>query len=186
MNRFGLASLACAAMLLVSGCSDAKRILTREKRSPDEFAVYQRAPLSVPPEFALRPPAPGERRPQDQTTESEARAALSRSGGARPSPVPQASPGLQALLRDTGADQAEPNIRATIDRETSILAEEEITIADRILFWRDPPQASSKLVDPSQESRRIRENQALGDPVNKGDVPVIEQRKKAIFEGIFD
>ncbi len=186
MTRFGWLSMACAAAVLLSGCSDAKRILTREKRSPDEFAVYQRAPLSVPPEFGLRPPAPGERRAQDQATESEARAALSRSGGNRPSPVPQASPGLQALLRDAGADQAEPNIRATIDRETSILAEEEVSIADRILFWRDPPQASSQQVDPALESRRIRENQALGTPVNKGDVPVIKQRKKAIFEGIFD
>jgi len=187
MTRIGTVSLALAVVMALSACSDAKRILTREKRAPDEFAVYQRAPLSLPPDFGLRPPAPGERRPQDQAPSNDARAALTQASGAnRPSPVPQASPGLQALLRDTGANQAEPDIRLTINRETSILAEEEKTIADRILFWRDDVAASTNLVNPTEEQRRIRENQALGKPVNEGDVPVIEQRKKAIFEGIFD
>ena len=177
--------MACAAMLVVSACSDAKRILTREKRSPDEFAVYQRAPLSLPPDFGLRPPAPGERRPTDQEPQNDARTALSRPGD-RSSPVPQGSPGLQALLRDTGADQAEPGIRATIDRETTILAAEDKTIADRILFWREPVDMTNRVVNPDEESRRIRENQALGKAVNDGNVPVIEPRRKAILEGLFN
>ena len=46
------------------------------KRVPDEFAVVQRAPLTIPPDFELRPPRPGEVRPQTGTTSDQARAAL--------------------------------------------------------------------------------------------------------------
>jgi hypothetical protein len=186
MNRFGMVSLACVAMLAVSACSDLKRSLSRDKRAPDEFAVYQRAPLSVPPDFGLRPPTPGERRPQDNEPQNDARAALSRGSVPPSSPVPQGSPGVQALLHDTGADQAEPGIRAAVDRETTILAQESESVADSILFWREKVDMSNRVVNPEEESKRIRENQALGKPVNEGDVPVIEPRRKAILEGIFN
>jgi hypothetical protein len=41
------------------------------------------------------------------------------------------------------------------------------------------------VVDPAQESRRLRENAASGRPLNQGDVPVIQRRRRAPFEGLF-
>src|ERR1051326_8023507 len=38
-----------------------------ENRGPAEFAVESRAPLTIPPDFELRPPAPGASRPQEVT-----------------------------------------------------------------------------------------------------------------------
>ena len=35
------------------------------KNPPDEFAITTKAPLVVPPDYALRPPKPGESRPQE-------------------------------------------------------------------------------------------------------------------------
>ena len=49
-----------AALLLVGGCQGIKEDLgIGVKRPPDEFTTYSRAPLSMPPDFALRPPANG-------------------------------------------------------------------------------------------------------------------------------
>ena len=44
----------------LSGCGDRSgNILGFEKSAPDEFAVVKRAPLTLPPEYGLRPPRPG-------------------------------------------------------------------------------------------------------------------------------
>ena len=53
----GVLSLAIPAML--AGCSGFKQAIGLEATPPDEFAVESRAPLTVPPDFDLRPPEPG-------------------------------------------------------------------------------------------------------------------------------
>ena len=63
----------CSAALLLPGCSDFKRTIGLEKSSPDEFAVESRAPLTMPPDFELRPPQPGAARPQEATPGQQAR-----------------------------------------------------------------------------------------------------------------
>ena len=55
--------------------------------------MVQRAPLAIPPEYALRPPSPGEPRPQELDPENAARAALT--GGVRD---PNASQGERLLV----------------------------------------------------------------------------------------
>ena len=52
------------ALALLTACEETKRALGQTKESPDEFTVYQRAPLSLPPNYGLRPPSPGAARPQ--------------------------------------------------------------------------------------------------------------------------
>ena len=54
-----LAFLCLAGALLIAGCSDLKKSIGLERSSPDEFAVESRAPLTMPPDFNLRPPQPG-------------------------------------------------------------------------------------------------------------------------------
>ncbi|PCH83748.1 MAG: hypothetical protein COC02_03465, partial [Rhodospirillaceae bacterium] len=57
------ATLLClaSAAALVSGCDSARRAFSSDKTAPDEFAVYSRPPLSLPPEYTLLPPKPGEK-----------------------------------------------------------------------------------------------------------------------------
>src|SRR3954468_7858667 len=94
------------AALLVGGCDQAREALGKTKRSPDEFAVYQRAPLSLPPDFNLRPPVLGAA--DSQVTDPAVTAKQAVFGAeAKPTapvqPVPGASVGVQALLKQTGA-----------------------------------------------------------------------------------
>lgn len=192
--RVATVAITLMAVVLASGCETVKKTVTREKRAPDEFAVYSRAPLSVPPEFALRPPEPGAERPQAVSAKESAQDALFTStragkGGARPKPqlppaMANASPGVQALLRQTGALTAEPSIRAIVNRETSILAEDDKTLADRIMFW-GVPNEHGEAVDAQKETQRIRETQALGKPITEGDTPTITRKRRAVLEGLF-
>ena len=41
------------------------------------------------------------------------------------------------------------------------------------------------MVDPVAEQKRLQENQALGQPTDAGETPIIERKKKGLFEGVF-
>ena len=80
-----LFGVSCAAVIvLLSGCSNFKQTIGIEPTAPDEFAVESRAPLTVPPEFDLRPPAPGAPRPQDVNPASSAQQAMNAAGPGKP------------------------------------------------------------------------------------------------------
>lgn len=72
---------------------------------PDEFAVQRQAPLVIPPDFDLVPPAPGAPRPAEGTAAQQALEALF--GG----PAPRSSVETSALDR---AGTAEAGIRSTV------------------------------------------------------------------------
>src|SRR3954470_17283361 len=74
-NRVIVAAALLAGVGL-AGCQSTQKALGMQKVTPDEFRVVAKAPLVVPPDYALRPPAPGEPRPQELQPESAARAAL--------------------------------------------------------------------------------------------------------------
>src|SRR5882757_3404129 len=71
-----LAVSALIAAACLAGCQSTRTALGMTKVTPDEFRVVTKAPLVVPPDFALRPPAPGKPRPQELQPESAARTAL--------------------------------------------------------------------------------------------------------------
>jgi hypothetical protein len=171
--------LLLAASAALSGCEQAKQALGQTKQPPDEFAVFQRAPLSVPPDFGLRPPAPGAERPQAVNPRDQARAALGRAG-ATPVNTDQ-SAGERSILQLTGANQVDPTIRARVNNETRDLEADSGNLTDKLLFWRKPSEFGTA-VDPAQEQKRIREAQAEGGAINEGELPIIKQRQKAIFE----
>jgi hypothetical protein len=58
--------------------------LGMDRVGPDEFAVESRAPLTIPPDFDLRPPQPGAARPQDVTSAERARRVIDTAGPGEP------------------------------------------------------------------------------------------------------
>jgi hypothetical protein len=188
MSKSTLFVAVSVGAVLLGGCEDVRSALGQTKSPPDEFAVYSRAPLSLPPDYGLRPPAPGRTRPQEVEPRNEARRAVLGAKGAatarRAAPA-GSTPGVQALLRSLGTQDANPNIRATINRETTILAEEDKSFAEAVMFWSTPTEYGT-VVDPTKEAKRIRENQALGRPLTEGEVPTIERKREALLEGIFN
>jgi hypothetical protein len=173
-NRLIAAAAILAAATTVAGCGSTKRALGMSKVTPDEFRVVTKAPLVVPPDYALRPPAPGEPRPQELQPESAARNALlgAREGEMR-------SDGEKLLASKAGAEKADPLIRYVVDDEFGDVAHKEKSFADRVMFWRsDKPAAATPAaaadnkvapVDAQAEEQRL---QAL-----TGGKPVVIQRE---------
>lgn len=130
LNRVILAGALVAAVGL-AGCSSTRQALGMTKVTPDEFRVVTKAPLVVPPDYSLRPPAPGEPQPQELRPESAARAALvgEREGLNR-------SQGEQALVAKAGLAGADPLIRYVVDDEFGDVAHKDKSFADRVMFWR--------------------------------------------------
>lgn len=177
-------------LLLLAGCSGVRDQFSLTSTPPDEFKVATRAPLAVPPDFNLRPPAPGEPRPQEGTATQQAKQAIFRAADADAPSLDQAmaadgrSMGEVALLVEAKAEDTQPDIRQIVDRESQTLREEDGYLYDVLVFWRDQVQPG-RVIDAAAESKRLQENAALGKPVTDGETPTIERRKKALLEGIF-
>jgi hypothetical protein len=171
----GLAALGAS----LAGCQSAATALGMTKVVPDEFRVVTKAPLTVPPDYSLRPPAPGEPRPQELQPESAARTALLGQRAAE-----QRSQGEKLLAAKAGGDKADPLVRYVVDDEFGDIAHKEPTFADRVLFWRKnktDEQASKTAkesgaesvapIDPTAEANRLKNL--------VGDQKVIIQREPA-------
>ncbi|MEM6856711.1 MAG: DUF3035 domain-containing protein [Pseudomonadota bacterium] len=108
--------LLASAGAVLAGCTGGG-IFNRDR--PDEFAVQRQAPLVVPPDFSLTPPAPGAARPAESTASEQALEALF--GG------PQARSDIERSTLDR-AGRAEPGIRSTVgDSATNTVAKGRIT-----------------------------------------------------------
>ena len=165
LNRVLLAGLLAATSLSAAACGGLSRSLGVAKTTPDEFRVVTKAPLVVPPDFALRPPAPGEPRPQELAPESAARNALLGQRGAI-----TRSPGEDALVTKAGAPTADPLIRYVVDDEFGDLAHKERSWADRIMFWRKDNAAGATTA--AAEQQRL-------TAVTGGRPVVIQRRRQA-------
>jgi hypothetical protein len=180
-------SLMALAVVVLSGCEagDTRKLLGLEKTAPVEFKIAPRAPLSLPPDYALRPPAPGAQRPQEQGSTQRALSAITGNAQARaPATSAAGSTGESALLTHAGAARANPDIREVLERENSALASADQTFLDQLMFWRKA-EDRSPVVDAPREAQRLRENAAQGLPNSQGDTPSITRRRRAPLEGIF-
>nr|WP_298931619.1 DUF3035 domain-containing protein [uncultured Erythrobacter sp.] len=95
-----------SAMLAACGGSG---IFNRDR--PDEFAVQRQAPLVVPPDFSLQPPAPGAPRPAEGTAQEQALDALFGGPAARSeieksalNRAGAAAPGIRSQVGDPGTN----------------------------------------------------------------------------------
>ena len=176
----------------LGGCENAKETIGLAKQAPDEFAVVTRAPLNIPPKFDLRPPKPGAKRPQKVTPTLKARTILLRNNSLREKTNKtnaviasgKFSNGEIAFLQLAGALNADSSIRQVVNKESSVLAEVGDGILRKLIFWQKE-EKSGMLVDAGKEAKRLRQVAAEGEPITKGETPVIIRKKKGWLEGIF-
>lgn len=178
-RKTNAAVVTLVALTMLTGCSTVKKELGVGRNSPDEFMVVKRAPLTLPPDYTLRPPAAGNLAPASESS-GLAKSVLM----GVPSAAPNKGDAESALLRKMGADTASPEIRDTIERDNGYLALKNKTIGDKLIFWKEPPppseQVPASIVDPKAEAERLKKNQEEGQPATAGDVPVIEKKQSTI------
>lgn len=169
-------------MLGVGGCGGPGNTIGFEKTSPDEFAVLRKPPLTIPPDYTLRPPEPGAPGLREKPISVQAQNEVFDAGNELKADAN--TEGEYELLRKADALNVNPDIKKLIDEEFTIYAQESENFFETILFWRGN-NLKGEVINSSLESQRLRENAALGLPPNTGNTPIIERREKALFEGIF-
>jgi hypothetical protein len=111
MRKFIAAGIAGA--LLLSGCGTSGY----DRARPDEFAVARQAPLVIPPDFALVPPAPGAARPQDNAGAGNAQTLDALFGGSA-----ARSASERTTVAAAGGDTADRGIRSNVgDPDTNVV-----------------------------------------------------------------
>lgn len=159
-----LLGLVAVSALSLQACGGVGRSLGLARVTPDEFLTVSTAPLSLPPEYGLRPPQPGQPRPQDVTPELEARRILAGERGAV-----TRSEGERALAErvGVGTPAVDGRVRYLVDDEFGNLAHKDESWADRVMFWRRDDastQAATTVatgegaitVDAASEAERVR------------------------------
>jgi hypothetical protein len=186
----------------LSGCtgSNVKETLGITRKAPDEFRVVSRPPLTVPPQFSLRPPSIDEESPNQLTTSAQAKEllmgqsaennSLAPASGKKatsqmsPTGITTASKADAQFLERAGAPQANPNIRRELTEEkiTKQHQQEEESFWDKISTF---PEAKDPTVNANKESERIQANEESGKPVTDGETPVVKSKDRGILGRIF-
>jgi hypothetical protein len=196
LSRFFL--LVPLALLAACANSDVRETLGINREAPDEFVVVSRPPLSLPPEFELRPPKPGE--PQRiPSAEEEARRQLlgtpsqpaSLDDAATTASETAVAPVLTAdapsgatssFLSKVGADKADDSIRDKLGKDAIRPPSKEAqSLYEEIVG----SEKSDPVVDAKKEAERLRANKDTGKPVTEGETPNADEKPKSVIDEIF-
>lgn len=193
------------SLLALTACTgqEVQETFGMNRKAPDEFVVYSRPPLSVPPEFDLKPPRPGEESPGVVTTEAQARELLL---GTKKKPATldeatatvdtnvetavepvlesDAPTGAQSsFLAKAGADKADPKIRDTLGKDV-IEAPKKKKKAESLYESIVGEGKDEPVVDAKGEAERIRDNRDKGKPVTEGETPTKDEKSKSMLDKI--
>ena len=195
----GITALLLVATLALTACdsSTMSDTLGLNRTAPDEFTVVSRPSLSVPPEFSLRPPRPGEP-PRGASADEQARAALlgkeakpqetidsirepnTPSGVTPVLESPGGSAGSDALLKRAGAENAKDDIRDQLGGDAAAPNKTESkSLLEKLSGGKQEP-----VVDAKKEAERLRNNKDSGKPATEGETP-IDKSKPSVLDRIF-
>lgn len=197
--------MAAASMLALCACSSGsvKETLGLNRAAPDEFRVVSRPPLSVPPQFGLRPPSSGEvginQIPADKKAQSLISGESADGAAADTAVQPVKSSTLSKkkktsasaattsadsqFLRNAGADKADPKVRDELVEE-KISAQEKKENSSWWNIMSTGPDKKDPTVDARKESERLRKNSDEGKPVNEGTTPEVKPADHGILGSI--
>ncbi len=181
--RFVSFNLLCCLALLLTACEGIKRTLGLEKDPPDEFAVYKRAPLDVPPGFGALPDHKQDLpQPEASSDHQDTSADVVGTEDQRPQETPpivkaqksvfgqtlpqtpkfstkKFSPGEAALIhlveKELAAIERPEDIRKKLDEETRIKTKTKKSFIQKLLFWQKDREKAKEAINPSEEYQRL-------------------------------
>ena len=124
MNKTIVTLMIGGVLALTTACASSND--QRRQGVPDEFRVVKKAPLTVPPEYSLRPPELGVVRPVEGTSATDQVVAFGTDIGQDASPVER------MLIARAGAIAVRPVIRQIIDYDEAGLLRKNRTISDAV------------------------------------------------------
>lgn len=190
-------------VLLLTACGGSgsvKDTLGLSRKAPDEYRVVLRPPLSVPPQFELRPPAkPGEISPTEAAS-SQARALVTGKpvaadntyrlppSGSMPVDIKEKPSSREAtpegrFLERAGAAQADPSVRRALAEE-SIIREEAAQESSWWDIFSFGDKKKEPVVSPASEAERIKKNKADGKSPAEGIPAEVKPKNRGILDYI--
>ena len=122
MNRTTAILAAALAASTLSACGS-NNLFSRDR--PDEMMVSRQAPLVVPPDYSLAPPAPGSARPGGESTAEQTLRALF--GGPAPRSASEA-----AVIGSADGARADPGIRSQVGSPDTQVVDKGLVVRDII------------------------------------------------------
>ncbi len=113
MKKLQLGVLSLPLLLAQTGCDTVRNTLGLDHYQADAFAVPTNPPLILPPDYNLRPPAPGAAPTYAQTSQTQAQETLINSSAK----VYSGNSSETGLISSTGAGEAQSDIRKIVDEE---------------------------------------------------------------------
>ena len=162
-------------VFLLYGCGEVKEKIGIIKKAPDEFQVYESKPLSVPPNFELRPPSEGDIGAEDDNKnilfsdkdKTDEKLTLSD----------------EMLLIEVGEKETKANIRKIINDENSI-EDVDKSIIDKILnfeaVFEEKSNDQLEEIDPAKEKERIEKLEKEGKIIKSANDAVIIEKEGSL------
>ncbi|MEQ1789488.1 MAG: DUF3035 domain-containing protein, partial [Rickettsiales bacterium] len=200
--------LTTCSLLAVTACggSSVKETLGLGRKAPDEFRVVSRPPLSVPPQFNLRPPSASAESPSIIPADKQAESIITgnpleknndlRNGEVDTAVMPVDSTSLPSatsekkadsesqFLKNIGADKADPNVRNELMQKRIAIQEKN----ENESWWNAFSTTSKEkatLVNAKEEAKRIQTNKAENKPITEGETPEIKDKDRGLIGKIF-
>jgi hypothetical protein len=136
VNRTTAILAAALAASMLSACGS-NNLFSRDR--PDEMRVSRQAPLIVPPDFSLVPPAPGAARPGGESTAEQTLRALF--GGAAPRSATEG-----AIIGNADGARADPGIRSQVGSPATEVVDKGLVTRDNIFAPEGDGQNASAAI----------------------------------------
>ncbi len=170
MKRIAMIGLAVVAAGTAAACSSTS--------GPNEFLVLDKPPLTVPPQYNLRPPTLGQARPQELTPDAQARVAVFGVDFGQ-----AASDGERQFIRAAGGGTTERTVRSLVDFDDAEILRKNRSFADMILNWGGAPPREP-ILDPAAEAERLRAETESLKTVTGGGTVVIQPKATSKLPGL--
>ena len=174
LNLFVLVSL-----LFLTSCSKIRESAGVNRKSIDEFKVYQNPPLIIPPDFDLIAPEQLQEKNIEDIDKELAKEILFGLDEQEKEDEKQIST-MNEILKKSDALNASDDIRTDIDEN---FAKKKKTNNIFNIEWEN----EEEILDAVNESKRIREKVFSGESIAEGEIPIkteknkIKKKKRFIF-----
>lgn len=152
--------LMLTTLAATTSCTQMKHTLGFAQRSPDEYRIVTRPPLSIPPEYVLRPAVTGQGEAATYTADlqsAKARQMLIGDDVNTTTSTTAVSRGENVLLQRSGANNTDSSIRSILEQEAAAEAAKakEKGFLGKLSDWKGEDKAD-EAIDPVAESERLK------------------------------
>lgn len=176
--------LTACVLVSLSACGgeSVKETLGINRSAPDEFRVVSRPPLSIPPQFDLRPPSATAESPTVVPADKQAQSILT--GSEISETKRRSSSSGSQFLKNIGVDEADPSVRETLVKQR-IAEQEKQSDSGWFSLLSSRKDKNATLVDAKSEAERIQKNKEANKPITEGETPQVKEKDRGIIGEIF-